>query len=64
MDMEVPVSKQNPADAMHKVKLELEEMRESIRQGTAQADSSQVATAAKVFSELRQRNLAAAEKIG
>ena len=35
---------------------ELEDMRESVRKGTDQADSGQVVSAAEVFSELRQRN--------
>ena len=38
---------------------ELEEMRESVRQGTEQAESGQVVSAEEVFSELRDRNAAA-----
>ena len=41
---------------------ELEDMRESVRQGTDQADSGQVVPASEVFSELRQRNAAAAKR--
>ena len=43
---------------------ELDEMRESVRQGTEEADSGRVVSAAKVFSELRQRNAAAAKRTG
>lgn len=38
---------------------ELEDMRESVRQGTEEADSGQVVSAEEVFSELRRRNAAA-----
>ena len=41
---------------------ELHEMRESIRLGTEEADAGQVVPAAKVFSELRERNAAAAKR--
>ena len=41
---------------------ELNEMRESVRQGTEEADSGQVVPATDVFNELRQRNAAAAKR--
>ena len=62
--MEVPNHEQNVAHIMHKVKSELEETRKSVRQGTAQADSGQIIPADEVFSELRQRNAAAAKQSG
>ena len=46
------------------VESELDEMRESVRQGANQADSGQVVSAAEVFSELRQRNAAEAKRTG
>ena len=64
MSMEVPISEQNLAHIMHKVESELEELRESVRQGTDEADSGQVVPAAEVFSELRQRNAGAAKRTG
>ena len=56
MNMEVPTSEQNPAQVMHEVEPEIEDIRKSVRQGTEQADSGQVVPASEVFSELRQRN--------
>ena len=56
MNMEVSISEQNLAHIMRKVESELENMHESVRQGTDQADSGQVVPADGVFSELRQRN--------
>ena len=41
---------------------ELEEMRASVQKGTEQADSGQVVSAEEVFSELRQRNAATANR--
>ena len=41
---------------------ELKEMRESVRRGIDEADSGQVMPASDVFSELRQRNAAAAKR--
>lgn len=38
---------------------ELGEMRESVRRGTDQAESGQVVSAEEVFSELRDKNVAA-----
>lgn len=61
MYMEVPISKQNLADAMCRVESELEEMRETVQQGTEEADSDLVLPASEVFSELRRRNAAAVE---
>ena len=40
------------------IEWELEDMRESVRRGTDQANSGQVVPAAEVFSELRQLTLA------
>lgn len=62
MNMEVSMGEQSPPQIMGKVESELEEMRESVRQGTTQADSDQVVTAAEVFGELRRRNAAAAKQ--
>lgn len=41
---------------------ELDEMRESVRRSTQEADSGQVVPASDVFSELRERNAAAAKR--
>ena len=41
---------------------ELTKMRESVRRGTAEANSGQVVPASEVFSELRRRNAAAAKQ--
>ncbi len=43
---------------------ELSEMRESVRKGTDEADAGQVVPASEVFSELRERNAAAATRSG
>lgn len=41
---------------------ELEEMHESVRRGTAEADAGQVVSAEEVFGELRERNAAVAKR--
>ena len=41
---------------------ELNEMRESVRRGTDEADAGQVVSAGEVFSELRERNAAVAKR--
>ena len=64
MNMEVSISDQNLAHIMRKVESELQETRESVRQGTEEADTGQVVSAEEVFSELRQRNAAAANRNG
>ena len=43
---------------------EFEDLHESVRKGTDQADSGQVVSAAEVFSELRQRNDVEAKRTG
>ena len=58
--MEVPNSEQKLAHVLRMVESEVEEMRKSVRQGTVEAESSQVVSATEVFSELRVRNAAAA----
>ena len=57
--MNVSISEQNLARIRRKVESELEDMRESVRRGTAQADSGQVIPATEVFNELRQRDAGA-----
>ena len=47
---------------MRKVESELQETRESVRQGTEEADTGQVVSAEEVFSELRQRNASAVKR--
>ena len=64
MNMEVSISKQNLAHIMRKVESELEDMRECVRQSNYEADSGHVVPATEVFSELRQRNAAAANRNG
>ncbi len=62
--MEISNSEQHLAHTKHGVETELKVMRESVRQGTAHADSEQVVPATTVFGELRQRNEAAPKRIG
>ena len=57
--MNVSISKQNLARIRRKVESELEDMRESVRRGTVQADSGRVVPADEVFGELRERNAGA-----
>ena len=64
MSMEVSTSEQSVAHIMRKVESELNDMRESVRRGSEQADSGQVVPADEVFSELRQRNAATAKQTG
>ena len=52
----------NMEHIVRKIESELNDMGESLRQGTAQADSGQVVSAEEVFSELRQRNAATAKR--
>ena len=47
---------------MRKVESELEEARKSVRQSTEEADAGQIVSAEEVFSELRERNAAAAKR--
>ena len=60
--MENSISEQNPGHTISKVEAELAEMRESVRQGTYQAETSLVVPAEEVFRELRQRNVAEAKR--
>lgn len=62
MNMEDSISGQDLVHIKRKVESELEDMREHVRQGTDQADTGQVVPAEEVFSELRERNAAAANR--
>ena len=60
--MKTSNSEQDSGHTMGRVGAELEEMRERVQRGTDEADSGQFLSASEVFSELRERNEAAAKR--